>query len=134
MADDYEEKHLPPNGAGVRTLYAKAYRLRAEHWAGSLRISTLLMSLVVADKSFLPSCPKTVKLRIVGFNMNEDRVVPLLEEIRNLQRELLENHKQARIIQAEAVEMGRKGQKYQRKIWIGFVVFLVLVFALQFIK
>jgi hypothetical protein len=92
------------------------------------------MSLVVADKSFLPSCPKTVKLRIVGFNMNEDRVVPLLEEIRNLQRELLENHKQARIIQAEAVEMGRKGQKYQRKIWIGFVVFLVLVFALQFIK
>lgn len=64
----------------------------------------------------------------------EDRVVPLLEEIRNLQRELLENYKQARITQAEAVEMGRKGQKHQRKIWIGFVVFLVLVFALQFMK
>ena len=66
--------------------------------------------------------------------MNEDRIVPLLEEIRNLQRELLENYKQARIAQAEAVEMGRNAQKSQKKIFISFVVFLVLVFALQFMK
>ena len=64
----------------------------------------------------------------------EDRVVPLLEEIRNLQRELLENYKQSRAAQSEAIEIGRKSQKNQRKIWISFVVFLVLVFALQLMK
>lgn len=36
-------------------------RLRAEHWAGTLRISTLLMSLVVADYLFIKRAINAVK-------------------------------------------------------------------------
>ncbi|MGH7631413.1 MAG: hypothetical protein ACREOF_18915 [Gemmatimonadales bacterium] len=63
--------------------------------------------------------------------MNDDRVVRLLEEMRDLQRQHVESYREALRNQAESIRLQQEAMKRVRGILIfAGVVFVVLLFVL----
>ena len=68
--------------------------------------------------------------------MNDDRVIRLLEEIRDAQRALLEQYQQARRNQQQSIEMQRSALARPRSLLlvIGIVIVIVLAIALVLLR
>ena len=63
--------------------------------------------------------------------MDEDRVVRLLEEIRDLQRQHLESYQRALKNQEESIAMNREWRKkYRSGQWVFVVLLIAVMFAL----
>jgi hypothetical protein len=65
--------------------------------------------------------------------MDDERIVKLLEEIRDLQRQHVENYKHALDNQKESIEFNRRWQREasRRQFW-GFLLLLAAIAALWF--
>jgi TolA-binding protein len=61
--------------------------------------------------------------------MNSDRVIELLEEIRDLQGRLVESHRQALHNQQEAVRAQREAIARGRKLQVGLGIVIVALLA-----
>ena len=68
--------------------------------------------------------------------MDEDRVVRLLEEVRDLQRQQVEAYARALANQLESVRMQREGLGRARKLLavVGVITVLVLITVLVFMR
>lgn len=68
--------------------------------------------------------------------MDEDRVVRLLEEVRDLQRQQVEAYARALTNQQESVRMQREGLGRARKLLavVGVITVLVLITVLVFMR
>jgi len=63
--------------------------------------------------------------------MTEDRVVKLLEEIRDLQRQHVDNYKEALRNQQESIQLQREWQaKAQRRLRILFLLVVLVIAAI----
>ena len=65
--------------------------------------------------------------------MNDDRVVRLLEEIRDNQRALLEQYQQAIRNQQQSIEMQRSALARPRSLLLGIGVVIVIVLAIALV-
>jgi CHASE3 domain sensor protein len=65
--------------------------------------------------------------------MNDDRVVQLLEEIRNSQRDLLEHYKRALANQEEALSIQREWRKTAARRLTYVTILIVIVLVLIFV-
>jgi len=67
--------------------------------------------------------------------MNDDRVIRVLEEIRDLQRQHVENYKEAIRNQQESIELSRQWQaQAQRRIKITSILLILIVAAFVFLR
>ena len=67
--------------------------------------------------------------------MNDDRVIRVLEEIRDLQRQHVENYKEAIRNQQESIELSRQWQaQAQRRLKIVSALLIVVAAAFMFLR
>ncbi len=67
--------------------------------------------------------------------MNDDRAIRLLEEIRDLQRQHLENYKEGLRNQRESIELSRQfSDQAARRLKVTMIILIVLLVAFVLIR
>jgi len=67
--------------------------------------------------------------------VNDDRTIRLLEEIRDLQRQHLENYKEGLRNQRESIELSREfSEQAARRLRVTMIILVVLVAVFVFIR